>query len=238
MNNQQLPPWGRLLRKPWPYLPFLLGPIMIGLVYVLAGSLRADTPEQTAANLDPLVSGMEWIAPWLLLAVTAVYFGKGIALRNLTYLVLGTIAACLLLRELHWSPTIKDAIYPLLGICFVWMFLWRDILDPARGNWRHTVFFVAALATYGLAQFTEKRLIKFLPDEDMLHSQMEEFVEVSAHGLLLLAALAGDWSRRKLTVDKPAAKHEDIGRETQRPAATDGTYVSESREDARAETSA
>jgi hypothetical protein len=100
------------------------------------------------------------------------------------------------------------------------------------------VFFVAALATYGLAQFTEKRLIKFLPDEDMLHSQMEEFVEVSAHGLLLLAALAGDWSRRKLTVDKPAAKHEDIGRETQRPAATDGTYVSESREDARAETSA
>jgi hypothetical protein len=99
---------------------------------------------------------------------------------------------------------IKVAIFPLLGICFVWLFLWRDVVDKPTHNWRHTLFFFAALATYGLSQMVEKHVlgkrIPILPDFQTLHTQFEEVIECSAHVLLLCAALFGSWRRKILSV--------------------------------------
>ncbi len=182
----------------------LLGPLAIGGVYIYYHILQTHSPAYSPAEitqrLADLYTLMDFIAPWMLTAAVAVYWAKAIFTRNLSYVVIGVLVGCLLLRELHWDPAIKKAIFPLLGICMFWMLCWRDIIDkPAANRW-HTIFFVAALATYGFGQMVEKRLFRFLPDENTLHSQFEECIEVAAHLLIFLAAVLGDFRRRKLTV--------------------------------------
>ncbi len=114
--------------------------------------------------------------------------------------------SCLFLRELHWEPpaegsvSIKDAIYPLLGLCAIWFIAWRKLIDTPAANFSHTLFFIPALATYAIGQAIEKRMFRFLPREDVLHSWFEEAVECSAHGLILMAAIFGSWEIKKLII--------------------------------------
>jgi uncharacterized membrane protein YuzA (DUF378 family) len=143
----------------------------------------------------------EAIGPWLLMAAAGVFLGKAALLRNATYLVVGVMAACLMYREFHWTHASKVLIYPLLGLCLAWAVLWWKKLDrPASNPWL-SLFLFAALATYGLAQFVEKRLFEFLPNEEMLHSQFEEVTEVIAHSLLLISALLSCWRPRSADND-------------------------------------
>ncbi len=155
------------LRQGWSYLPFLLGPMGIAAAVVYYRVLLQQYPDDPGAvgfGLNAWATFLETIAPWLLTAATAIYWGKAIYTRNPTYVILTVLSACLLLRELHWDHMIKVAIFPLLGICFVWLFLWRDVVDKPTHNWRHTLFFFAALATYGLSQMVEKHDSARFPD--------------------------------------------------------------------------
>lgn len=181
------------LRQLRTYLPYLTAPVLVALLtlnWTLAGQANPKT------YLNWLLHVLEEIAPWILAGATGLYWAKAIFTRNLTYLPLTALAACLLLRELHWSPTIKVAIFPLLGICLLWGLAWRDLMDRPRENWLHTVFFLPAMATYALCQIVEKRLLRGLPAEDYFHSLWEEGTEVAAHLLLFAAALLGSWNRR------------------------------------------
>jgi hypothetical protein len=194
-------------KQVWTYLPFLLGPAAMAATVVYYKILLHQYPDNPATvdlRLQDWATLFETIAPWILLAVTAVYWAKAIYTRNLSYVIIGVLAACLLLRELHWDPMIKKAIFPLLGVCFLWLLLWRDIVDRPQDNWRHTVFFVAAIATYGLSQMVEKHVlgkrIPILPEFELLHTQYEEVVECAAHVLLLCAAVFGSWRRKILCV--------------------------------------
>lgn len=198
-----LAPAKPLLRRPWAWLALLAGPLALGAALAYSAAIQAhfagDATTQDAWMQQWIVA-LETVGPWILTGVVGVYWFKAVYTRNLTYVVLMVLTGCLLLRELHWSPTIKTAIYPLLGICFVWMFLWRDIIDKPSANPWHTIFFFSAIATYALSQAVEKRLFRFLPGERAYHSQAEEAVEVAGHLLLLLAAILGTWRRRNLAV--------------------------------------
>jgi asparagine N-glycosylation enzyme membrane subunit Stt3 len=195
------------LRQVQTYLPFLLGPASIVSVVVYYNLLLRRFPDDGDAQflgLQDWATFFEMIGPWILAGATAVYWGKAIYTRNPTYVIFTVLSACLLLRELHWSETIKDVIFPLLGVCFLWLLLWQDVVDPPLDNWRQTVFFVAAIATYGLTQMVEKKVIgkyiPILPDFPLLHSQYEEIIECSGHVLLLCAAVFGNWRRKILSV--------------------------------------
>ncbi len=187
--------------KPWRsgllYLALLLAPAGIAAIILYANHLSATVPAgQVALELQEISVFCEAIGPWLLMGAAAIFLGKAALLRNPTYLVIGAMAACLMYREFHWTHASKVLIYPLLGVCLAWAIAWHRRLDrPAQNPWL-SVFLFAALATYGLAQFVEKRLFEFLPNEQMLHSQFEEVTEVIAHSLLLLSALLGSWRRR------------------------------------------
>ncbi|NBB96011.1 MAG: hypothetical protein GVY16_09780 [Planctomycetes bacterium] len=187
-------PW----RNPVLYLALLAAPAGIaGIIFYDAQLAATMTAGQRVAFWGHFAHVLEQIGPWLLVAASAIYVAKAALRRNPTYLVIGTMAVCLMLREFHWHPFIKDIIYPLLGGCLVWALVWWKKLDrPARNPWL-ALLLLTALATYGLAQFTEKRLFEFLPNEDALHTQFEELTEVTAHSLLLLSALASSWRRRK-----------------------------------------
>ena len=193
------------LRRISLYLPALLGPLAMcaAIIYcrTLGSGPRASLEMQNLAVL------LEKIGPVILALAVAVYWGKAIFTRNLSYVVIGTLVGMLLLRELHWRPesdadiSIKDAIFPLLGICFVWMLLWRDIIDKPSENWRHTIFFVGALACYALGQLVEKRVFRFVPGEQQFHTPMEEVIECISHCLLLTAAVLGSWRRRRIVME-------------------------------------
>jgi len=203
-NSDAVKPKNMLLRITL-YLPMLAGPVAICAMIVFYNVLCNKCPGDESARLvtlDKWIEFCELIAPWMLAATLAVYWAKAVYTRNLTYVIISAIVACLLLRELHWSPTIKDVIFPLLGICFVWMLIWKDLVDAPTANWSHTIFFIAALATYGLGQLIEKRVFKFLPIEKALHTQLEETVECTAHLLLFMAAVFGSWKRRVISVSK------------------------------------
>ena len=187
------------------YLPMLAGPVGICAVIVFYKILCGQYPNDAAAQLgvlDKWIDFCEFIAPWMLTATLAVYWCKAIYTRNLTYVVISSIVAALLLRELHWDHTIKIVIFPLLGFCFIWMLVWRDIIDAPTANWWHTIFFISALATYGLGQLIEKRVFKSFPFEKDLHTQMEETVECAGHLLLFMAAVFGSWRQRIISVSK------------------------------------
>lgn len=207
MGQNELVPLSSRVKQVWTYLPFLLAPLGICAVIFYDAYLEgkfSDDPAAKALWLQKWIVVLEMVAPWILAAATAVYWGKAMYTRNLSYVIIGVMTVCLLLRELHWNHMIKVAIFPLLGVCFLWLLLWRDVVDRPLENWRHTLFFVAALATYGLSQMVEKNVIgkriPILPDFEILHSQYEEIIECCAHVLLLCAAVFGCWRRKIISV--------------------------------------
>ncbi len=212
MNDPVCLPLKARLLQIRTYLPVLAGPLAILIVVGYYQWLLwrfPDAAETRQLALQDWYVFFEGLEPWLLTVIVALYWGKAIFTRNLTYVVIGVLAGCLLLRELHWSPTIKLAIFPLLGICFAWLFLWRDIVDRPERNWVHTLFFFSALCLYLLCQLVEKRVlggrIPIIPDFDVIHSQIEEFLECVAHCVLLAAAVFGSWRRRTLIVTPPTS---------------------------------
>ena len=176
---------GRQSWRWYHFWPVLIGPLAVAAV-VVAKAFYAD--------FDLLDEHLDSIAPWALLVPAAVYWIRCIATRNPLYVILTVVVGTLLLRELHWNPAIKIAAYPILVGCGVWILVWRDVLKVAWRDRRHTVWLVATLATYILAQLIERRVFKFVPGEDAIHSKIEESVEVAGHTALIIASLVGRWA--------------------------------------------
>lgn len=211
--------WIIQLKKPAVYLPYLLAPLSIATVYLffLAGARDdGDGGLIPGTTMWSLPSRLEALAPFLIGGATALYWLKAVWTRNLTYVLMLAPAACLFLRELHWEPadqnavSIKTAIYPLLALCAVWFIAWRKLIDGPLRNFRHTVFLVPAIVTYALGQAIERRLFRFMPREDILHTFFEEAVECCAHLLILGAAVFGSWERKEISIrpDRLADAHD------------------------------
>jgi hypothetical protein len=101
-------------------------------------------------------------APYVVLVPAALYWVRCMVTRNPLYTVMMVASATLLLRELHWDPAMKVAAYPILIGCFVWMFIWSDILaEPFKRDRKHTIMLIATLVAYLFAQSVEKRIVKF-----------------------------------------------------------------------------
>lgn len=186
-------PW----RNPLLYVALLLAPAGIAAV-ILYDAHLAET--MTASQLEHFwmrfADALDRHAETLMLATTGVFLLKAVVLRSRTYLLVAVLAACLTWREFHRSDLSKDLVFPLLGVCLVWAIAWWRKLDrPAANPWL-SLFLFAALATYALGQLVEKRNFRFLPNEDLLHSQFEELTEMIGHSLLLLSALLSSWRRR------------------------------------------
>jgi hypothetical protein len=174
----------------WYHLwPILIGPAAVVVIAVMAKQ-RGGMGTYDDWHID---ADIETLAPWLVLAAAAVYWIRAIATRNPLYVILTVFTGVLLLRELHWNPAIKDAAPPLLVICLVWPLIWCDLVKRPLADRKHTVWLIAALATYAFSQMIERRVFKFLPDEGEIHSKYEEAVELAGHVAILVAAAIGSW---------------------------------------------
>lgn len=166
------------------FWPLFMGPTAVVLVVLASffykGFATLDTP-------------LDRIAPWVLLVAAGMYWVRAIVTRNFLYTILTIVAGTLLLRELHWSPTMKIAAYPILGVCGVWMLVCRDLLAEPFRDRRHTIWLIAVAATYVLSQLVERRVFKFIPGEGNIHSKIEESIELAGHLALVVASLVGSW---------------------------------------------
>ena len=196
-------------RRTIAWWPLLLGPAAIGIAVLLGAfqweftfyTLGAIGEEQDEYglitilwNYDRLAPALESIAHWVLLVPAAIYWIRSIHTRNPLYLILTGLAASLLCREIHFTGMDK-AIYPLGVIILVWVAAWRDLIAKPLKDRRHTIWLVAAVVTYIFAQLADRRVFKFIPNEDQIHSQIEECVETMGHLVLIVASLVGSWRR-------------------------------------------
>ena len=144
-------------------------------------------------GINTLDVNAELVAPWVLLGAAGLYWVRCIVTRNYLYTVVTVVAGTLLLRELHWAPAMKIATYPILGVCVAWVIANRDLLARPLRDRRHAIWLIAVVATYVLSQLIARRVFKFMPGEDDIHSKIEEYVEVAGHLALVTASLVGSW---------------------------------------------
>ncbi|MBT3279509.1 MAG: hypothetical protein HN909_03140 [Phycisphaerales bacterium] len=195
----------------WLGAVWLLWPATIAAVYWLAsrtsGQWPLGDPEMKAFVTDHAVR-LEVLGPILLMIAAVAYFVKAAFTRNLTYCVIGAIVAVLLFREVYWDVEdrviSKGMIFPVLGLAFAWLLLWRDLIDKPSENKIHTILFFGAVLLYACGQLVERRALKsVLPDEKRIHTAIEESCEIVAHLMLISAAVFGSWARRTITISKP-----------------------------------
>jgi len=156
-----------------------LAPLGIAAAYAAraAGweSLIAKAPHEVAALI-------------ILPVALAVCAARWAIRRDRLHLMLTALTAALLCREIHFAGTHRG-IYVAGGLIALWAFLWRDTLKKtlhgtAKGRW-----LAVAIWSYVVAFLIQRRALKFLPDEDLLHVRLEEVSENVAHLLLLVASL-------------------------------------------------
>ncbi len=211
------------------FWPLLMGPTAVVLAVLASffykGFATLDTP-------------LDRIAPWVLLVAAGMYWVRAIVTRNFLYTILTVVAGTLLLRELHWSPTIKIAAYPMLVVCGVWMLVCRDLLAEPFRDRRHTIWLIAVVATYVLSQLIERRVFRFIPGESDIHSKIEESVELAGHLALVIASLVGNWDfyeikqsrcslRRGFEISPTGQTLAKLKRRSARQRATGGGFVTD-----------
>jgi len=130
----------------------------------------------------------EMIALCLLSAALAVAVKGCLVQRDRFYVVLAALCLVFLLREIHF-PGAKEVLYGGVGVIGIWSVLWRKhllggLMGKARGRW-----LVITVWAYVLALLIQRRALKFLPDEEHIHVQLEEVLENVAHLFLLILNL-------------------------------------------------
>jgi len=168
------PRWG--LAAWWP---MLLAPLGIAAVYAARAVgweiLIEKAPHEIAAliilSAALLVCGVRWLIR-----------------RDRLHLVLTASSAALLCREIHFAGTHRG-IYVAAGLIALWCVLWwrslkKLVWRTAKGRW-----LTAAVWSYFVAVLVQRRAMKLLPDEEILHVRMEEVCENVAHLVFLIAAL-------------------------------------------------
>ncbi len=194
----------------WLGAVWLLWPLTIAAVYWMAHNACGGW-DFSVAEMPHFVRkhsmGLEELGPILLAVATLVYFVKLAVTRNLTYCIIGVIVGVLLFREVYWDVDdrviSKGMVFPVLGVAFAWLLLWRDIIDKPRANKVHSILFFGAIMLYAFGQLVERRALKsVLPDEKAIHTAIEESCEVVAHLVLIAAAVFGSWAKRTITSTK------------------------------------
>lgn len=176
-------PPGRRTSSRWrevaAWWPVVLSPLAVAGAY----ALRAAGLEAAIAK-EP----HEVAAPVILSAAVLVCAVRWLVRRDRLHLVLTVLAAALLCREIHFPGTHRG-IYVAGAIIALWCVLWRKSLikqvwRTAKGRW-----LTVAVWSYFVSLLIQRRALKFLPDETMMHIRLEEVTENVAHLLFLIAAL-------------------------------------------------
>ena len=190
-----------LLRR-LSWWPLLIAPCAGGLLAGV-GALGWHWPALMRVLVGPAQFYAEAVAPFLVAAAVAVYAVHSVVTRNRLSMVLVGLTASLLCREIHfdWS---HRGIYVLLAGVGVWALLWRRQLARPLLNLRHTSWLVATLSAYFLSFVISRRVFRFIPGEDVLHSFPEEGMETVSHLMLIVTSLLVGW-RRSARAETPAA---------------------------------
>ena len=161
------------------WLPLLIPPAVVAAVYLAR-----------AAGWDQAISKQphEAIALCLLSAAVAVAVKGLLVQRDRFYLILGALCLLFLLREIHF-PGAKRMLYGGVAVIGVWAALWRKdllgaLVGKARGRW-----LVVTVWAYVLALLVQRRAMRFLPDEENIHVELEEVLENIGHLFLLILGL-------------------------------------------------
>jgi len=171
-----------------PYCPLTIArewwPMLLP-VLVMVGVYGAKSAGWTAALDKPL---HEIIALCLLSSALTVAIKGWLAGRERFGLVLTALCLVFLLREIHF-PGAKIVLYGGVALIGVWAVLWAKSLLPSllgrpRGRW-----LVVVIWTYALALLVQRRALKFLPDEENIHIELEEVIENLGHLFLLILGL-------------------------------------------------
>ena len=175
----------------WPALIPIAATIWV-VVVELAGH-----PELHAKSWQEVIA---IILTFSALGVASAHF---LLSREPYYMVLDALAIAFFFRELHFDWTTK-AVYVALAVIFIWAFIWRKpLLEFLQRYPRARAWLILAGCTYVLSQLIARRALQNVIGEDVFLSHfmnridgdLEEFIENSAHALLLLAGAAGDWGR-------------------------------------------
>ncbi|HET6430405.1 MAG TPA: hypothetical protein VFJ30_18465 [Phycisphaerae bacterium] len=146
-----------------------------------------------------LPAWLETAAIWLVAAATTVLAARTCLTRNPLHLIVTVLAANLLCREIHFAGT-TTAVFVVGGLCVAWAVLWREKIARAGRDSRFVSWLLAALWAYLLSQLVAKRIFSarhlgWIPNEQAIHTSLEEVVETAAHLMFLAAALVGSWWR-------------------------------------------
>ena len=106
-------------------------------------------------------------------------------------------------REIHFAGT-STGVYVAVVLIAFWAWRWRErLVGPLNTGYFKSWLFATAW-TYFLALLIQRRFFKhvfpdaWLPWEQFIHVEMEEWMEVVAHGLLLVTVFSGfSWALRK-----------------------------------------
>lgn len=133
--------------------------------------------------------------------------------RNRFYVLFSLLAACVVLRELHFEWTTKF-IYGAVAVLGVWAFLWRATLIPfLDSNPHRRCWLIATAWTYVFSQIIARKGLQHLCPEgsaaealfDAIYTDTEEVVENVAHLMLLITALIGSFRPRAVATDETSS---------------------------------
>jgi len=143
-----------------------------------------------------LPAWLETAAIWLVSGGTVVFAVRTFVTRNPLHLIVTVLAANLLCREIHFAGT-TAGVFVVGGLCVAWAVLWRRKIARAARDRRFVSWLLAALWAYLLSQMVAKRVFSarhlgWIPNEQAIHTSVEEVVETAAH-LMFLARGARAW---------------------------------------------
>ena len=142
----------------------------------------------------------------LLSVATALFAVRTLVTRNPLHLLVTFLAGDLLCREIHFAGT-TAGVFVVFGLLVAWAVLWRRQILRAAMDRRFLSWLLAALWAYLLSQLVAKRIFSarhlgWVPNEDFIHTSLEEVVETTAHLMFIVAALVGSWARWPRPNDK------------------------------------
>jgi hypothetical protein len=128
---------------------------------------------------------------------------RGARQHSLLYWLLGGFALIAWLREIHFEWTHKG-VYILLLILISLVWWWRERLKPLAQAGVFLPWFKGTMVIYLLSVLISRRVFRgLLPDEELMHTAVEEVLENVAHSMLLITAGIGDWRRTESSASAP-----------------------------------
>ncbi len=165
-------------------------PLLLGITIFAAVALQSN---------DAVSVLLEEVAPFILAAAALAHAARSAASRSLLSVVLACTSVAFIFREIHDLPGLRwvdKGIYVFLSaaaLVIAWQH--RRISVELRADPLKASLFVFMLAAYLVALLIDRRVFKFIPGEQSIHTVLEEGAETIAHVSLLATGLAGRWRR-------------------------------------------